>query len=315
MGARPLYAHPRRDHPDGVWVLVGAARSSRRSPSSSSPDSVQLRSHHGRRNAAGGPALPRRDAACRHQRGDRPHRVLPLQAARSGNGADARGPSTAGVGGIFAGGNSGSIIVQLVPIEKRKGVFQLIPAYRGQLVTLFRAGLPPRCASAPAAGSAASGPRSSFQSWPSLTALTDGNNKIIQNLQTNPYVVDVGSSLSDTSLENDFVPDTARLKGTGITRQRSPGAADLRIGNTGLQRGHRGPQLSHPGPGGPDGSSGRQSLLNLPIYLPRCRPRSRSASWGVHVERGAGEPEPIQPAVHRLARHQPEARTRLPPWR
>jgi hydrophobic/amphiphilic exporter-1 (mainly G- bacteria), HAE1 family len=43
------------------------------------------------------------------------------------------------------------------------------------------------------------------------------NAAIVNELQANPWVADVNSGLSDTTLENDFVPDPEKLKGTGIT--------------------------------------------------------------------------------------------------
>ncbi|HET6452033.1 MAG TPA: efflux RND transporter permease subunit, partial [Spirochaetia bacterium] len=180
------------------------------------------------------------------------------------------GSSTAGVGGIFSGGNSASMVIQLIPIEKRAGVFALIPRYRGQLVALFKN--EPSAEIRVSAGGGFGGFGSSLtlaMVAPSLPLLIDRNNKIIQNLQTNPNVVDVSSSLSDTSLENDFIPDTARLKGTGITPAMIAGS---------LQTFASGTQASNVVTGGlsypiqvqadPTTLSGRQSLLDLPIYSP-----------------------------------------------
>ncbi len=82
-------------------------------------------------------------------------------------------------------------------------------------------------------------------------------------------MVDVYSSLSDTSLENDFIPDPSRLNGTGITPAVIAGA---------LQTYASGVQASMVVTGGlsypiqvqvdPTKLSGVQSLLNLPIYSP-----------------------------------------------
>ena len=180
------------------------------------------------------------------------------------------GSSNAGVGGLFAAGNTSSIVIQLVPIEKRKGVFDLITRYRGQLLALFRD--QPSAQISVSAGGGFGGFGSSLQLSivaPDFNTLADRNNSIIQNLQTNRYVVDVTSSLSDTSLENDFVPDPSRLKGTGIT----PSAIALA-----LQTYASGTQASNVVTGGlsypiqvqadPTKLSGGQSLLNLPIYAP-----------------------------------------------
>ena len=180
------------------------------------------------------------------------------------------GASSTGVGSAFSAGNTSSIVVQLVPIEKRQGIFNLIPRYRGRMVALFRD--EPSAQIFVSAGGGFGGFGSSLQLSvvaPNFNILADRNNRIIQNLQTNHYVVDVYSSLSDTSLENDFVPDPSRLKGTGIT----PGALALA-----LQTYASGSQASNVVTGGlsypiqvqadPTKLSGGQSLLNLPLYAP-----------------------------------------------
>ncbi len=180
------------------------------------------------------------------------------------------GGSSSGAGGIFGAGNTSTIIVQLSPIEKRQGVFVLIPKYRGQMVALFRD--QPSVQISLSSGGGFGGFGSSLQLSivaPDLNTLTNRNSRIIENLQTNPYVVDVYSSLSDTSLENDFIPDTSRLKGTGITPGALAGA---------LQTYASGTQASNVVTGGlsypiqvqadPTALSGGQSLLNLPIYAP-----------------------------------------------
>jgi HAE1 family hydrophobic/amphiphilic exporter-1 len=180
------------------------------------------------------------------------------------------GASSSGVGSAFGSGNTSSIIVQLIPIEKRKGVFELIPRYRGRMVALFRD--QPSAQISVSAGGGFGGFGSSLQLSvvaPDFNTLADRNSRIIQNLQTNRYVVDVYSSLSDTTLENDFVPDPSRLKGTGITA----GALALA-----LQTYASGAQASNVVTGGlsypiqvqadPTTLSGGQSLLNLPLYAP-----------------------------------------------
>jgi HAE1 family hydrophobic/amphiphilic exporter-1 len=180
------------------------------------------------------------------------------------------GASSAGVGAAFSAGNTASIIAQLVPIEKRQGIFLMIPRYRGRMVALFRD--QPSAQISVSAGGGFGGFGSSLQLSivaPDFNTLADRNDRIIQNIQTNRYVVDVYSSLSDTSLENDFVPDTSRLKGTGIT----PGALALA-----LQTYASGVQASNVVTGGlsypiqvqadPTKLSGGQSLLNLPLYSP-----------------------------------------------
>ena len=178
--------------------------------------------------------------------------------------------SSGGVGGAFSGGNSSSIIAQLVPLEKRKGVFALIPRYRGGMVALFRD--QPSAQVQVSAGGGFGGFGSSLQLSivaPDINTLNDRNGRIVQQIQANPNVVDVYSSLSDTSLENDFIPDPAKLKGTGITPSMIAVA---------LQTYATGTQASNVVTGGlsypievqadPTTLSGSQSLLNLPIYSP-----------------------------------------------
>ncbi|HTZ52934.1 MAG TPA: efflux RND transporter permease subunit [Spirochaetia bacterium] len=180
------------------------------------------------------------------------------------------GGSNTGVGGIFSSTNSSNIVVQLVPITRRPGVFALIGSYRGQLLGRFRD--QPQAQIFVSAGGGFGNFGSSLQLAivaPDFATLQDRNNRIVQNLQTNPWVVDVSSGLSDTTLENDFIPDPSRLKGTGIT----PAAIA-----TALQTYASGVQASNVMSGGlsypiqvqadPTTLSGSQSLLNLPIYSP-----------------------------------------------
>jgi HAE1 family hydrophobic/amphiphilic exporter-1 len=93
------------------------------------------------------------------------------------------------------------------------------------------------------------------------------NAAILGAIQDNPYVTDASSSLSDTNLQNDFIPDVDRLKGTGLTTQTI--ATTLQTYTTGVQ-------ASNVVIGGlaypimvkldPATLSGGQSLLDLPIY-------------------------------------------------
>jgi HAE1 family hydrophobic/amphiphilic exporter-1 len=180
------------------------------------------------------------------------------------------GSSTSGIGGAFSGGNSAEIIVQLVPIEKRPGVFQLIPRYRGEILKSFRD--QPYAQVSVSAGGGFGGFGSSLQLSlvaPNFNMLLDRNARIIQEVQSDPWVVDVYSSLSDTSMENNFIPDPSRLEGTGITPATIA---------TALQTYTSGTQAANVVTGGvsypiqvqadPTGLSGGQSLLNLPVYSP-----------------------------------------------
>jgi hydrophobic/amphiphilic exporter-1 (mainly G- bacteria), HAE1 family len=179
--------------------------------------------------------------------------------------------NTGGLSGAFAGSNSANLTVQLVSVDKRKSVFELIPAYRAQLLPLVNRDQPSAFVGL-SAGGGFGGFGSSLQLnivAADFNTLLDRNNRIIQAIQANAYVTDVRSSLSDTSLENDFVPDPSRLKGTGITPAMIAAA---------LQTYTSGTQASNVVSGGlsypiqvqadPTSLSSGQSLLNLPVYSP-----------------------------------------------
>ena len=51
----------------------------------------------------------------------------------------------------------------------------------------------------------------------SFARLQDHDASIVQAIQQDPWVTDVSSSLSDTTLENDFYPSPTQLQGTGLT--------------------------------------------------------------------------------------------------
>jgi HAE1 family hydrophobic/amphiphilic exporter-1 len=180
------------------------------------------------------------------------------------------GSSAGGVSGTFTGNNTANLTVQLVPSAKRASVFLLIPRYRSEILALFH-DMPSTQIMIHGGGGFGPGGTSLQLSIvsPDFTTLLDRNGRFIQEIQKNPWVVDVYSSLSDTSLENDFIPDTARLQGTGI----SPSV----IANA-LQTYASGVQASTVVTGGlsypiqvqadPTTLSGVQSLLNLPISSP-----------------------------------------------
>ncbi|HUI71362.1 MAG TPA: efflux RND transporter permease subunit, partial [Spirochaetia bacterium] len=180
------------------------------------------------------------------------------------------GSSPNGVSGIFSGTNTANLVVQLTPVQKRTNVFQLMPKYRAGILTLFRDQPSAQVFLNSGGGFGPAG--NSLQLAvvsPDFNTLLDRNGKILQEIQKNPWVVDVYSSLSDTSLESDFVPEPSRLKGTGIT--------PAMIANA-LQTYASGVQASTVVTGGlsypiqvqadPTTLSGAQSLLNLPIYSP-----------------------------------------------
>jgi HAE1 family hydrophobic/amphiphilic exporter-1 len=99
--------------------------------------------------------------------------------------------------------------------------------------------------------------------------LLDRNNAVIQQIQANPYVSDVSSSLSQLNIENDFIPDASKMKGTGISVDQVANA--LQTFTTGLQASNviTG-GLSYPIQvmADPTTIAGGQSLLTMPIYSP-----------------------------------------------
>ena len=180
------------------------------------------------------------------------------------------GSSPNGLSGLFSGNNTGSITVQLVPIGKRKSIFELIPRYRRAILALFRD--QPSSQVIVSSGGGFGGSGSTFGLSvvsADFNVLSNRNNKILQVLQKNPWISDAYSSLSDTSIESDFVPDPSRMKGTGITPAMV--GADLQTYASGVQASTVVTGgLSYPieVQADPTALSGVQSLVNLPIYSP-----------------------------------------------
>lgn len=160
--------------------------------------------------------------------------------------------------------------IQLVPVGKRPPVSQLSQSYRGQLQGLILKDFPTARISVGSGGFGGGFGGSSIQLSMvafNMDTLMQGNAAIVSAIQQNPYVADVTSSLSDTSLENDFVPDPAKLTGTGISPQA---LANL------MQTYASGSQASNVVTGGqsypimvqidPTAMAGGQTLLDLPVY-------------------------------------------------
>jgi len=180
---------------------------------------------------------------------------------------------------VSSGGTTGlagnaSMTVQLVPIEKRRSSFALAQEFRMGLTPLV-ADLNSARVSVNAGGFGGGGFAGQGTSI-SLTlvssdfnALSEVNQAAIDVLEQDDLVNDVTSSLSNTTLENVFIPDPDRLKGTGLT----PATVA-----TVLQTYASGTQASTVQSGGksypiqvqldPARLSGSQSLLDLPVYAP-----------------------------------------------
>ena len=159
--------------------------------------------------------------------------------------------------------------LQLIPIEKRPNVFQLSQTYRVALMKVLQ-GYPSIRLSVGTGGGPGGGGTNSMQLSmvaANLDILLQRNAAIVAAIQQNPYVADVTSSLSDKSLEQDFVADQGKLKGTGVTTQ---GIANI------LQTYTTGTQAGNVVTGGlsypimvqidPTALAGGQTLLDLPVY-------------------------------------------------
>ena len=159
--------------------------------------------------------------------------------------------------------------VALVPVGQRPGISTLSQTYRGLLVAALK-GFPTARISIGSGGGGMGAGGSAIQLSMvafNMDLLLSRNAAIVDAVQSNPYVADVNSSLSDASLENDFIPDHNKLRGTGISSQA--------IANL-LQVYASGTQASNVVTGGvaypimvqidPTELAGGQSLLDLPVY-------------------------------------------------
>jgi HAE1 family hydrophobic/amphiphilic exporter-1 len=168
-------------------------------------------------------------------------------------------------------GGSAECAVMLVPKKERPTVFILAQEYRRLIQPLLKDFPSVRLSVGTGGGGMGfGGGGASLQlslTAPDFKLLLERNAAIIDAIQRNPFVADLTSSLSDTSLESQFIPDPARLKGTGITPQT---LATL------LQTYTSGVQASSVETGGlaypirvqvdPTLFSGGQTLLDLPVY-------------------------------------------------
>lgn len=180
--------------------------------------------------------------------------------------------NSGGAGG-FAG--NASFTIQLVPVEHRAPAARLSQTYRQGLTALF-ADKPEARVSVNAGGFGGGGGFGGQGTSVSFTlassdfeALTATNDQVIAAVQDNPWVNDVSSSLSNTSLENVFQPDLNRLQGTGLTANTV--AQTLQTYASGSQAGNvqvGGKAYPIQVSVAPQYLTGTQSLLNLPVYSP-----------------------------------------------
>jgi HAE1 family hydrophobic/amphiphilic exporter-1 len=183
-------------------------------------------------------------------------------------------------------GDSAQVVVQLVPLNRRQGVTPLTAAFRQDLVRQFRD--QPSARLAVFAGGGFGGGFGNALDLDIVSAdfntLLARNNAIIRQIQANPYVTDVNSSLSQVTLENDFIPDPSKLKGTGITPSQIASALQTFTSGTNASNVVTG-GISYPIQvlGDPTTISGGQSLLNMPLYSPTLGTTLRIGQLGSFV--------------------------------
>jgi len=190
-----------------------------------------------------------------------------------------------GGGGVFGGSNQADnarIQVELAPRGSRPGVFALVGRFRRAVRKIISAH--PGARAFVSAGGGFRGEGSSTTITlvsPNFDRLMKENNKILELMQNNKWVGDVTSSLSRTTLENDFQPDPSSLKGSGITPNNL--AQTLRIYANGAQAGNvQSGGQSYPimVEVNPRNLSGEQSLLSLPIYSSQLKTNLRIGQLG-----------------------------------
>jgi hydrophobic/amphiphilic exporter-1 (mainly G- bacteria), HAE1 family len=128
--------------------------------------------------------------------------------------------ATVGSNGSTFGSNPSvsGLTVRLVPPGRRKSVFLLAADYRKQLLALVGDLPSPHLSVSAGGGFRGQGSTVSFTLATSdYKVLSDTNQKMLAYLQSHPLVADVSSDLSDSTVEEDFLPDPSRLSGTGIT--------------------------------------------------------------------------------------------------
>ena len=145
--------------------------------------------------------------------------------------------TTVGSGGPFGGASkaqNASLDVTLIPKAQRASAENLAERYQTALGKLIR-GVPGAAltVSADNGGPGGSSDLSLALTAPSQSLLESRNREVLQALARDPNIASVDSSLSQTQLERVFVPDPARLAGSGLSAQDL--AQALRTYNEGAQ--------------------------------------------------------------------------------
>jgi HAE1 family hydrophobic/amphiphilic exporter-1 len=181
-----------------------------------------------------------------------------------------------------------TMVVRLVPLSHRVGVYDLMDKYRKEMGDLLFSVDPSATLSLSAGGGPPGG--SSTISLSLLSSdkdlLLQRNAKILQAVTNNPSVVSATSSLSNVTVERDFKPSESQMEGTGISPSAVAGL---------LQTYTSGTQASNAVIGGksypimvqidPTHLSDPQSLMNLPIYSSARQQRLQVGQLGSLVLR------------------------------
>ncbi|MCP2015432.1 HAE1 family hydrophobic/amphiphilic exporter-1 [Deinococcus sp. HSC-46F16] len=128
--------------------------------------------------------------------------------------------TSVGAGGVTGGtsANTASLTVTLAPREERPGIEALTASYARDLSALA-AGVPGAevRVSSQQAGPGGSSDLSLALTAPNQALLVERNRELVRLLGADPNIASLESSLSATRQERTFVPDPARLAGTGLT--------------------------------------------------------------------------------------------------
>jgi HAE1 family hydrophobic/amphiphilic exporter-1 len=156
----------------------------------------------------------------------------------------------------------------LKSVTERRNIFDLIPEYRQDLLQIVHKQFPSGRISVSAGGGfGGSSSLPIIVTSASFDRLKEHDAAIIQAIEQDKWVTDVTSSLSDTSLENDFNPDPHKLVGTGLTPSQI--ATNLQIATSGVQAASvqiGGESYPIEVMVDPIYLADGQSLLNLPVY-------------------------------------------------
>ncbi len=174
-----------------------------------------------------------------------------------------------------------SLTVQLVPLGQRKSVFLLAASYRTRLLALLKDLPSPHLSVSAGGGFRGQGSTVSFTLATSdFNVLSDTNQRMLAYFQDHPLVADVSSDLSDSTVEEDYIPDPSRLSGTGISPDQIANA---------LQTYTSGVEASTVQTGGlsypivvqiePTSLAG-QSLRSLPVYSSTLRATMQAGQLG-----------------------------------